>query len=233
MSTEMKPTPRRSILFIAVLLLAVLLFVGSAAISVFFFNRHITESNLYFSHQIADLQKNLTAVQEQLREQLQKQNTGTEQRLTSDPYYTQLYLRLAAVQKQIEQLPLLLVLAPKSELPAISINETDMTMWEKAWQNAWKTLRQLVVVYRLPSSATLPLIAPDQGSYIYQNIHAALSGAMWAVLYQDENIYRVSLQQVVEWVRRYFILDTPASKAALSELSALQAIPSFRANGNG
>jgi uroporphyrin-3 C-methyltransferase len=138
------------------------------------------------------------------------------------PSVTNLYLSLISLQKQIEKLPLLVVPVQNSEAPVSA--PPAASIWERGFQHLGKILRQMVVVYHLPSATTPPFITPDQRPYIYENVRSALSDAGWAVLHHDPEIYQSNLQLAQEWIRQYFSVSSPLTKTVLTELQSLQTV---------
>src|SRR5438045_770691 len=73
-------------------------------------------------------------------------------------------------------------------------------------------------------SGQLPLILPDEKIFLYQNLHAQLENAMWAVLQQNADIYQSSLKRASAWVQLYFAQDAAQTKIMLQNLEELQKI---------
>ncbi len=137
---------------------------------------------------------------------------------------TQVYLRLTALSQQVEKLPMLLVPAQEKNAAPSPALASNASFWEKTVDRISAVLRQMVVVYHLPSINTPPFITPDLRPYLYENLRASLNAALWAVLHHDSEIYHSSLQQADTWVRQYFSVNAPLTQALLTELQSLQTV---------
>jgi uroporphyrin-3 C-methyltransferase len=134
--------------------------------------------------------------------------------------YTGLYLQLSALNEQIEKLPLINL----NPSPLSTANAAEnLAWWRRGLQQTEKILRQLIVI-RHTDNGMLPFITPEQKGFLYQNLHAMLQQAMFALIQKQPDIYRTSLQQATVWIKQYFIQDSPAVSAALSNLVQLQAV---------
>jgi uroporphyrinogen-III synthase/uncharacterized protein HemX len=143
----------------------------------------------------------------------------------------ELYLQLVALQKEITQLPILLVPVQDSAPVKFSNLAETESAWKRGLYNAWQTLRQMVVVHHLPTPNAPPFILPDQHPYIYQNLYNLLDQAIWAVMHQDANVYYSSLNQAIQWINQYFLLSSFQTKTALEELAKLRTVSVQPAKG--
>jgi uroporphyrin-3 C-methyltransferase len=100
---------------------------------------------------------------------------------------------------------------------------SNQSGWKRGLQTSWQALQKIVVV-RYHESGALPFMTPDQQLFLYQNVHAMISQSMWALLHGQTIIYQKSLQQTINWVKEYFLLDSPVTQAVLNELNELQKI---------
>ena len=134
---------------------------------------------------------------------------------------TNLYLRLTGLNNQLDQLPL-----PINPLKADSAQEPmaakpELPWWKAGLDRSWHALKQVVVV-RYNGSNTLPLVLPEEKMFLYQNLHAQLEDAMWAVLYRDAAVYQASLERALNWTQHYFVQDASETKAMLQNLQELK-----------
>ncbi|SRR5579883_417649 len=132
-----------------------------------------------------------------------------------------LYARLIAMDDQIEKLPLMNKPVPTAPTP--EVNTEHLPWWKKGLHQTWDVLRQIVIV-RYNKKDELPLVLPEQQNYLYQNIHIEIQQAIWGLLHQEPAIYQASLNQAQKWIKEFFMMDAPATQAALKELSQLQGI---------
>jgi uroporphyrin-3 C-methyltransferase len=70
----------------------------------------------------------------------------------------------------------------------------------------------------------MPLMIPEQKTFLYQNLHAMLAQTIWALLHKQPVIYQSSLQQVATWIKQYFVSDASSTCAVLSDLTQLEKI---------
>lgn len=135
---------------------------------------------------------------------------------------TALYLRINAINNQIEQLPLPVnpMQENKQEMHA-TIPAANTAWWQVGVDRTWEILRKIVIV-RNTSTNTLPLVLPDEKTFLYQNLHAQMEGAMWAVLHHNPAIYQANLARASTWTKQYFDVNAAATKNLLTSLQELQ-----------
>lgn len=150
-------------------------------------------------------------------------------RLTPSVDRSGLYLQLAALAEQIEQLP---------EVPRMAVitageaeqAEADATTAAAAeigfidalqahFRAAMDKLRHQVRI-RHSEQALEPLLPPAETRYVRQNIRFNLEQAQLAMLREETAIYRHSLQQAEQLLRRYFALQ-PAALLIADQLQEL------------
>lgn len=133
-----------------------------------------------------------------------------------------LYMRLSALNDQINQLPL--PNKPSSTMvtaqPAANEN---LPWWKRGLQQTWQELQKIVVV-RYNENGKPPLIMPEQQDFLYQNLHAAIEKAMWGLLHQQSEIYQASLQQAINWIKKYFVINVQATQSVINGLTELQKV---------
>jgi uroporphyrin-III C-methyltransferase len=144
---------------------------------------------------------------------------------------TNLYLRLTALNNQLDQLPLPInPLKTDTTQGDISTNpgstnpgstKSGLTWWQAGLDHSWQALKQIVVV-RYNGSNTLPLVLPEEKIFLYQNLHAQMENAMWAVLHRNAEVYQASLARAMAWIQRYFAQEAPETKAMLQNLQELR-----------
>jgi uroporphyrin-3 C-methyltransferase len=138
-----------------------------------------------------------------------------------------LLTRLTAIQAQIIKLPLFGLAQPvPTTLPQTETTSTiDATekRWKRALKETWVTLQKIIII-RQRNQPVAPLIAPDQESYLRQNLHLLLQQAQWGVIHGNAAVYQSSLQQAIDWIQQYFANNEPATQATLSLLASLQKV---------
>lgn len=115
---------------------------------------------------------------------------------------TGLYVRLIALDQQIDQLPF-----PSQPLAAqqkqTSSIPPDLPWWKKGLDRFWESLSQIVIV-RYADDKSLPILLPEQKTFLYQNLHAQMENAMWGLLHRHPEIYQQSLNLLETWIKNYF-----------------------------
>lgn len=134
---------------------------------------------------------------------------------------TQLYLRLSAIKTQLEQLSL-----PENPLnppPDTTVAPVkDQSWWQAGWERSWQALRKIVIV-RYNGSNSLPLLLPQEKAFLYQNLHAQLENALWAVLNRNDAVYQASLARANDWIHKYFVQNETAQNL-LKQIQELQTV---------
>jgi uroporphyrin-3 C-methyltransferase len=132
------------------------------------------------------------------------------------------YARLSALNNQIDQLPLVTHAVSAASTKTVD-DVSSLPWWKRGLASTWKMLQHIIVV-RHNVEGTLPFMTPEERDFLYQNCHAMLEKAMWALLHRQPEIYRASLEQTATWIKRYFVSDAPMVQNALTTLSQLQQV---------
>jgi len=94
---------------------------------------------------------------------------------------------------------------------------------------AMASLESLVVIQQHDRPVE-PLLSPEQGHYLRQNLQLLLEQAQLALLRQQQVIFDTSLARSAELTERYFDTNNSATQAllqALSELKTLRVEPTM------
>jgi uroporphyrin-3 C-methyltransferase len=137
---------------------------------------------------------------------------------------TALYLRVNALNNQIDalSLPEAVVTADRNHASAAPL-PANLPWWKAGLQRTWQALRQIVIV-QYNGSNTMPLIMPDEKSFLFQNLHAQMESVMWAVLHRNPDVYQANLKRTTAWIKQYFVQDSAETKSMLQNLDDLQKI---------
>ena len=137
------------------------------------------------------------------------------------------YLALAALSGNVDQLPLLVVpdFEPGQPEPAASANEASrLPAWSTQLASigvqTWQELKSLIVIQPM-EGAIKPLLPPEQQYYLRSNLRLLISQAQLALLDGRETAYQTSLQSAADWVADYFPADEPAVAAYVDQLNQL------------
>lgn len=143
------------------------------------------------------------------------------------------YLRLAALIEQARELPTL-SLEQQRQLPELlqeitpaALDETLKQDVQSALGRALSSLENLVVIQR-HDRAVEPLLSPEQGHYLRQNLQLLLEQAQLALLRQQQTIFTTSIDRTTDLLTRYFDAENSTYQAmsqALGQLKTLQVSP--------
>lgn len=98
---------------------------------------------------------------------------------------------------------------------------SDIADWKQNLSRSWKNFTNDFITVRARDGSEAPLLAPNQDIYLRENIRSQLLIAAQAVPRYQEETYKQSLEQVSTWVRAYFDVNAPATKAFLAEVDDL------------
>ena len=129
--------------------------------------------------------------------------------------------RLHPVEGSIEHLQPGSSVATINKKPSTDLNSTGKA--DSVWQQIVQDLSGVVKIRRIDQPA-IPLIPPDQQYFLRENTRALIMTAQMALLRNDDEIYRNSLQQAQQWVRKYFDTENQNTRWTINELQKLAAI---------
>jgi uroporphyrin-3 C-methyltransferase len=148
---------------------------------------------------------------------------------------TGLSLYLSDLSGRVDKLPL--ASAPVTDMEATSTPVTTDTVvpaWRRLLTGVWQEFRQMFVITRT-GDGTRATLLPEESWYLYQNLRLQIETARLAVVRQDTQTLRTSLQQIDEWLRDYYetsngevdnILQTVQKMAAIELNPALPDVSS-------
>lgn len=135
------------------------------------------------------------------------------------------YLRLVALARQIDALPLMLSLTENEEPWLLAGDEPDIddSYWGKTKRVAFELLQNFkhhlrVRDYVASSGAMLP---PDNQVFLKHNLRLMLEQAEVAFLREEAQVYQASLDKAAQWLTTYFPLS-PELVTVQAELTELQ-----------
>jgi uroporphyrin-3 C-methyltransferase len=89
--------------------------------------------------------------------------------------------------------------------------------------DAWSEVRTLIRVERLDQADPV-LLAPEQNTFLRENLKLRLLSARLALMARDGRSYAADLAQARQWVERFYDLRDERVQAALGELKELEAV---------
>ena len=163
-----------------------------------------------------------------VRERLAKDITALQ--LTAPVDRSGIYLRLAAIAEQV----LLLPTAPRMA-DAVDTGESVASGAENWYQRLWENMKasaqgisRYIRVTRHDRPVE-PLLPPDGGLYLRQNLRFMIERAQLAMLREEPEIYSHSLEQAILTLQQYFSTQEQAVALieSLSELSQREIAPTL------
>ncbi len=138
------------------------------------------------------------------------------------PSTEELATRLDALLDVLPSLPLVREVE-RTENEPMTPDPAAAEDWREALNRAWarfkETLGELVIVQR--ERDVVPLLAPPERYFLFQNLRLGLQSARLALLNGDPSLYRRSLQQSEEWLAEYYDREDPRVEAVRQELRSL------------
>ncbi len=122
-----------------------------------------------------------------------------------------LYLRLASLAESVPQLPVVPTRKPeedkvKEDRAAAESASTESQWWQKPLVGLRSMLNDLDDYVRIRDHAQTPaaLLPPDAAQYLQQNLRMMLERSQLAAMREEAQVYRRSLENVVDWARRFY-----------------------------
>jgi len=145
------------------------------------------------------------------------------------------YLRIAALIERSKDLPTL-TLEQQRQLPElidkVMTEQTDAQTQQNitsGFAKAMNKLESLIVIQRHDQPVE-PILSPDQGHYLRQNIQMLLEQAQLALLRQQQSVFTTSLSRAQSLLIQYFDQDNYTTRTliqSLAELTALNVSPTI------
>ncbi|WP_133130850.1 uroporphyrinogen-III C-methyltransferase [Legionella yabuuchiae] len=134
--------------------------------------------------------------------------------------YTGLLSKLEALQEAVSALPVKKTVTPDLEHGEKPSEHKTPEAWRERLKNSVNLLERLVVIRRHDEEIQ-PLLSQQQESLLRASIRLNLQEAQWAVLQNNEIVYKMALNQTAETIKRYFAADSAVAKGVLKQLQAL------------
>jgi|GEM_PF-6385681 len=181
--------------------------------------KKLTQTVQVLAKQQTSNQETLTSLQQTVND-WQKMIAPNKQQ---EQVTTELYSRLSLLDNQIDQLPLFI--SPDQTKASASVEKLDATLhwWQRGWQRLWLGLQKIIIVHSMTADTEI-ITAPAEKMFLYQNLHAQLSYALWGVLHHNVTVYQLSLTRMIAWIERYFLVDAEATQQVLQALQSLQRV---------
>lgn len=128
--------------------------------------------------------------------------------------------RLSAVEKSIDHIPTVGQRTASEQTTTIGSLPAKA---DSVWQQIGQDLSGLVKIRRI-DQPEVPLLPPEQAYFLRENTKALLMTARIALLRNDNEIYKKTLQQTQQWLNKYFNIESQNAKWALAEIEKLAAL---------
>lgn len=135
--------------------------------------------------------------------------------------YDGIILRLNQLSNEVDNLRLNDINSGDAKVDDDEQVSGDIADWKQNLSRSWKSFTSDFITVRARDGSEAPLLAPNQDIYLRENIRSQLLIAAQAVPRYQEETYKQSLEQVSTWVRAYFDVNAPATKAFLAEVDEL------------
>lgn len=144
-------------------------------------------------------------------------------RATERPDIEGMSVQLTSLSEQVDQLPVKAARAPERTPQEVQTDTQPLSakQWREAAARAWQAIKSLVVIRRRDEPIQ-PLLGPEQEFAVREGLRLKLESARVALLRQNQDLYRSSLQGAQAWLQRYFIPDDSRSQAMQQTLQQLQ-----------
>ncbi|MGY3867111.1 uroporphyrinogen-III C-methyltransferase [Aeromonas bivalvium] len=133
-----------------------------------------------------------------------------------------LTLKLAALEDQIELLPLSNVTMPAAQEQQSQAVSSNPDEWESNLKKNWVKFTENFITIRRRDGAVEALISPQQEIYLRENLKTKLLQAQLAVYREQQGLYEDSIDKAQRWLGQYFDTDNSATRYLLGELDKLK-----------
>ncbi len=115
-----------------------------------------------------------------------------------------LVLRLIALQRQVEHLPLANAILPEAAKAEVAVVSEDVNDWQNNLMTSLKDFADNFITFRTRDGNVIPLLSPKQHFYLRENLKAKLETAIKAVYDEQQDIYQASVTIANEWSVAFF-----------------------------
>lgn len=134
-----------------------------------------------------------------------------------------LFLRLEALKRDLDALPLRLPEYPAAPEPAAAAAAAAESEASGFWAALEERFAGMLRLRRFEDEVR-PLLSPDEAVYLELNLRLMLERAQLAALRREQLVYQESLATAAEWIRRYLNTDGARAQRLLAEIESMQAL---------
>ena len=134
-------------------------------------------------------------------------------------------LQLNAMSSQVTNLPIIATPedVQKQGNKHHHHHHKDTPTWKIHLEESWRQIRELVVV-QYHDQPVGQMITPSNRNYLDMHLQLLLAQAQWAVIHNQEKVFKHSLLEAQVWVRNYYVESSPKTHAMINSLQTLVAI---------
>lgn len=125
---------------------------------------------------------------------------------------------LDELARDSKQLPLLSEATPLPPVKSTHNNNTDF--WPHLQAILKSKLERIVQFQRIDAGST-PLITPEQGVYLQQNLALKFQSARINLLSRNQEAYANDLNAIIDWISHYYDMTNPKTKTLIKQLTDL------------
>lgn len=133
-----------------------------------------------------------------------------------------LTLKLAALEDQIELLPLSNVSMPEAKPGQDQAVTANPDEWESNLKKNWVKFTENFITIRRRDGAVEALLSPQQEIFLRENLKTKLLQAQLAVYREQQALYEDSLDKAQRWLTQYFDTDNSATRYLQGEIDKLK-----------
>jgi len=133
-----------------------------------------------------------------------------------------LTLKLAALEDQIELLPLSTVSMPEAKLEADQAVTANPDEWESNLKKNWVKFTENFVTIRRRDGSVEALLSPQQEIFLRENLKTKLLQAQISVYREQQTLYEDSLDKAQRWLTQYFDTENSATRYMQGEIDKLK-----------
>lgn len=133
-----------------------------------------------------------------------------------------LTLKLAALEDQVELLPLSTVSMPEAKLEADQAVTANPDEWESNLKKNWVKFTENFVTIRRRDGAVEALLSPQQEIFLRENLKTKLLQAQISVYREQQTLYEDSLDKAQRWLTQYFDTENSATRYMQGEIDKLK-----------
>ena len=136
---------------------------------------------------------------------------------------TGLALYLADLIQRVEQIPVKNNIHSMPEADSVTGPAADTDGWRHVASLIWQELKSLIVISRDQEISPVRLL-PDETYFLYHNLRIELANARLAVFNRDTDNLQASLDNIIDWLNRYFDTREAAVSNILNSLQQMRSL---------